>query len=189
MSDRGIKPSLPRSGQLSQFRSARLGLTTYDLQLWKVITPRSNFFSGVLELYGKPIELRIPYTLPVIPQPLPSNVVEGEHFVIADLRRLILSSARSSGGLVVEASSWVQGDGSASGSSTSLSEDSSSSQPVPSRRTISGRPEWLPLPDQVAKSAPRVITIKRRGEVEGRNAPRSKGEDFVPWVSAKQEDF
>ena len=27
-----------------------------------------------------------PYTLPVIPRPLPSNVVEGEHFVLADVR-------------------------------------------------------------------------------------------------------
>ena len=26
-----------------------------------------------------------PYTLPVIPPPLPSNVVEGEHFVLADV--------------------------------------------------------------------------------------------------------
>ena len=26
-----------------------------------------------------------PYTLPVIPRPLPSDIVEGEHFVIADL--------------------------------------------------------------------------------------------------------
>ena len=26
-----------------------------------------------------------PYTLPVIPRPLPSNVVEGEHFVLADV--------------------------------------------------------------------------------------------------------
>ena len=50
-----------------------------------------------------------PYTLPVIPRPLPSDVVEGEHFVIADLRRLVFSSARPSGGPVVEASSRVQG--------------------------------------------------------------------------------
>ena len=35
MSDLGVKPSLSRSGQLSQ--SARLGVTTYDLQLRKVI--------------------------------------------------------------------------------------------------------------------------------------------------------
>ena len=50
-----------------------------------------------------------PYTLPVIPRPLPSDVVEGEYFVIADLRRLVSSSAHSSGGPVVEASSRVQG--------------------------------------------------------------------------------
>ena len=37
MSELGFKPSLPRSGQLSQ--SAWLGVTTYELQLRKVITP------------------------------------------------------------------------------------------------------------------------------------------------------
>ena len=67
-----------------------------------------------------------PYTLPVIPRPLPSDIVEGEHFVIADLRRLISSSARPSGGPVIEASSQMQGAWSASSSSTSPSEDSSS---------------------------------------------------------------
>ena len=40
MSDQGVRPSLPRSCQLSQ--SARLGVTTYDLQLLKVITPSSE---------------------------------------------------------------------------------------------------------------------------------------------------
>ena len=30
-----------------------------------------------------------PYTLPVIPRSLPLNVVEGEHFVLADVRRLV----------------------------------------------------------------------------------------------------
>ena len=107
-----------------------------------------------------------PYTLPIIPRPLPSDIVEAEHFVIADLRCLISSSARPSGGPVVEASSRVQGAGSASGSSISLSEDSSSAQPVPSRRTKSSHPERLPLPEQVVGSAPppppRVITIKRK---------------------------
>ena len=48
-----------------------------------------------------------PYTLPVIPRPLPSNVVEGEHFVLADVRRLTSGSASSSRDLVVEASSRV----------------------------------------------------------------------------------
>ena len=130
-----------------------------------------------------------PYKLPVTPRPLPSDIVEGEHFVIADLRRLISSSARPSGGPVVEASSRVQGAGSASGSSTSPSEDSSSAYPIPSRRTRSSHSERMPLPGQVAGFAPRVIKIKRKGAAGQRNAPGSKGEDFVPWVSAEHEDF
>ena len=69
-----------------------------------------------------------PYTLPVIPRPLPSNVVEGEHFVLADVRQLASGSASSSKDLIVEASSRVQGARSASGSSDSSSRvfDSSS---------------------------------------------------------------
>ena len=46
-----------------------------------------------------------------------------------------------------------------------------------------------PLPKKVAGSAPRVITIKRKGAVWQRNAPRSMGEDLVPWVSGEHEDF
>ena len=67
-----------------------------------------------------------PYNLPIIPRLLPSDVMEGEHFFIADLRRLVSSSTRPSGGPVVKASSRVQGAWSASGSSTSPSEDTSS---------------------------------------------------------------
>ena len=68
-----------------------------------------------------------PYTLLVIPQPLPSHIVEGEHFVIADLRRLVSCSASSSRDPVIKTSSWMQGAGSALRSSASLSRGSSSS--------------------------------------------------------------
>ena len=34
-----------------------------------------------------------------------------------------------------------------------------------------------------------MVTIKRKGETGGRNAPRSKGENFIPWVSGEPEDF
>ena len=44
MLDLGVRPSLPSSGQLSQ--SARLGVTMYDLQLRKVITPSSELRLG-----------------------------------------------------------------------------------------------------------------------------------------------
>ena len=37
-----------------------------------------------------------PYTLPVIPRPLPSNVMEGEHFVLVDVRCLASGGASSS---------------------------------------------------------------------------------------------
>ena len=78
-----------------------------------------------------------PYTLPVIPRPLPSHVVEREHFVIVDLRRLVSGSASSSRNPVIEASSRVQGAGSTSRSSASSSGGFSSSPPAPSQRTRS----------------------------------------------------
>ena len=45
------------------------------------------------------------------------------------------------------------------------------------------------MPEQVAGSAPRVVTIKRKGAAGRQNAPGSKGEDFIPWVSGEPEDF
>ena len=46
-----------------------------------------------------------PYTLPVNPWSLPSNIVEGEHFVLADVRHLTSGGASSFRDLVIEASS------------------------------------------------------------------------------------
>ena len=124
-----------------------------------------------------------PYNLPIIPRPLPQDVVEGEHFVVADLRRLVSRGASSSRDPVVEASSRVQGVGSMSGASTSSSGSSSSSPPpAPGRGTRRGHPERPPLPMQVPGPAPRVVRINWKGELGRRNAPGSKGEDFVPWV-------
>ena len=34
-----------------------------------------------------------------------------------------------------------------------------------------------------------MITIKRKGAAGRRNAPGSKGEDFIPWVSGEPKDF
>ena len=68
-----------------------------------------------------------PYTIPVIPRPLSSDVVEGEHFVVTDLRRLVSRGASSSRDPTVEASSQVQG---AFEAFTSSSGSSSSSPPL-----------------------------------------------------------
>ena len=120
-----------------------------------------------------------PYTLSVIPRPLPADVMEGEHFVIADLRRLVSGNSCSSNGQVIEASSRVRGTGSALGSSISSSGGSSSFPPVPGRRARSGRVERLVPPAQVAGPAPRVVKIKRKWATGRRNAPGSKG----GWIS------
>ena len=128
-----------------------------------------------------------PYTLSVIPRPMPSHVVEGEHFVIADFQRLVSGSASSSRDLVIEVSSWVQGAGSASWSSASSRGGSSSSPPAPGRGARSSRPEHPLPPAQVAGPAPGVVKVKRKRASGCRNASGSKVEDFVPWVPADTE--
>ena len=129
-----------------------------------------------------------PYNLPVIPRPLSWDVVEGEHFVIADLWRLVSRGASFSRGPVVEASIQVKDGGSTSGASTSSSGSSSSSPPAPGRGARRGYPERPPLQVQVSGPAPRVVRIKRKGASGRRNAPGSKGEDFVPWVPNVSEE-
>ena len=94
-----------------------------------------------------------PYTLPVIPWPLPSNVVEGEHFVLADVRHLAFGSVSSSRDLVVEASSQVQGAQSSSLSPASSSRVPDLSSTTDREASRQGPEHVLPLA-QVAKAAP-----------------------------------
>ena len=129
-----------------------------------------------------------PYNLSVIPYPLPLDVVEREHFIVADLQHLVSRGASSSRDLAVEASSRVQSVGSTSGAFTSSSGSSDSSLPVPGWGTRSGHPERLRLPVQVVGPSPRVVRIRRKGAPGRRNWPRSKGEDFVPWVPTDSEE-
>ena len=44
MSDQGVRPSLLRSGQVSQFRSARLGVTTGCDYVWSLTSEGHNSF-------------------------------------------------------------------------------------------------------------------------------------------------
>ena len=127
-----------------------------------------------------------PYTLPVIPRPLPSNVVEGEHFVLADVRRLASGGASSSRDLVVEASSRVQGARSASGSSASSSRGPDS--PADGREASGCGPERILPLAQVTRAAPRVVKIKRKKTLKRRKAPGSRCENFVPWVPNQSDD-
>ena len=87
-----------------------------------------------------------PYNLLVIPRPLLPNVVEGKHFVVADLQRLVSRGANSSKDLAVEASILVQGVGNVSGAFTSSSGSFGSSLPIPGRVTRSAHLERHRLP-------------------------------------------
>ena len=127
-----------------------------------------------------------PYTLPVIPRPLPSNVVEGEHFVLANVRRLASDGASSSRDLVVEASSRVQGARSALGSSASSSRGLGS--PAAGREASGHDPEHILPLAQVTRVAPRVVKIKRKKVLKRRNEPGSRCENFVPWVPNHPDD-
>ena len=46
------------------------------------------------------------YNVSIIPRPLPSEIVEGEHFVTADLLRLIPGSSSSAREVESEAAGW-----------------------------------------------------------------------------------
>ena len=67
-----------------------------------------------------------PYSLPIIPRPLPSEIVNREHFVIADLLNLTAGSGSSSRVLDAETSSRELVSRTLSGSSASTSGGSSS---------------------------------------------------------------
>ena len=102
--------------------------------------------------------------------------------MLADVRCLASGSASSSRGLVVEASSRVQGDQSASRSSASLDRGPGSSSSSPGRRSRGDFPERsLPLA-QITGAAPRVVKVKRKRVLRRRNAPGSRRENFIPWV-------
>ena len=128
-----------------------------------------------------------PYTLPVIPRPLPSNVVEGEHFVLANVRRLASGNVSSSRDLVVEASSRVQGARSLSQSPTSSSRGPDSSSAADREVSGQGLERVLPLA-KVALAVPRVVKIKCKKAFKRRDAPRSRFEDFVPWIPNRPHD-
>ena len=123
-----------------------------------------------------------PYNLLIIPRPLPSEIMDREHFITPDLLNLIAGGASSSRDLDVETSSWELVSQTSSGSSASTSGGSGSAQPVPSRGERGSHPKNLPLPRKGTSTAPRVLNIKKGGTNRRLKAPRAQVKDFVPWV-------
>ena len=94
-----------------------------------------------------------PYSLPIIQRPLPSEIVDGEHFFIADLLRLISGCASTSEGAKAEIADRGPGARSPSRPSASNSKGSNSAHPVSRRGERGSLSERLPLPSRGGKSA------------------------------------
>ena len=123
-----------------------------------------------------------PHSLLIIPRPLPSKIVDGEHFVTTNLLSLIASSASPFGDPEVEASNREQASRAPYVPSASTSGDSSLTPPRPSRGERGIRLARLPLPRKGTGSAPRVLKIKKKGTNWGKNTVGAQVKDFVPWV-------
>ena len=60
--------------------------------------------------------------------------------------------------------------------------------PLPARELREVIPRGPPCLCKCPDPPPRVVRIRRKGALERRNAPGSKGEDFVPWVPTDSEE-
>ena len=114
-----------------------------------------------------------PYSLPIIPRSLPSEIVGGEHFVTTDLLDLLAGRAPSPGDPEVEALSLEQALRASSVPSTFTSGGSSSALPVPGSEEESVCPAGLPLPRKRIDPAPQVLTIKKKMTTQGKSARRA----------------
>ena len=118
----------------------------------------------------------------MIPRPLPSEVVVGEHFVNADLLCLISGGASTSGGVEIEIADRRSVARSPSRPSASNSRGYGLAQPSLRQSKGGGPPERLPLPSRGGKFAPRVLKVKKKKAAGGVNAPDTQERDFIPWV-------
>ena len=123
-----------------------------------------------------------PYSLPIIPRLLPSEIVDEEHFVTTNRISLIVGSASPSGNPEAETSNKEQAPRASSVPSASTSGDSSPAPPGPSQSERAICPARLPLPRKGTGSAPQILKIKKKGTNRGKNAPEAQVKDFVPWV-------
>ena len=126
-----------------------------------------------------------PYSLPIIPQSLPSEIMSGEHFVTTDLLDFLAGRAPSIGDPEVEALSREQALRASFVPSTSTSGGSSSALPVPGPEAGSVCPVGLPLLRKKIDPSPRVLMIKKKRTTQGKSARGAQMEDFIPWVRSE----
>ena len=123
----------------------------------------------------------VPYNVQVIPHHLPTEIVEEEHYVTADLLNLLLGSSSPGREPEIEAAGRKLVIRTKPGQPSSTSEDSSS-VPQTSRQGERGsRLGSLPLARKGSRPAPRAL--KRKKGTSGRQkVPGAGVEDLVPWV-------
>ena len=123
-----------------------------------------------------------PYTLPVIPHPLPTELVEGEHYVIADLLTLVPSNSsptQTSETEVVGRELEIN----LRPEQPSLAREDPGVAPRASKEVDRGsRLKRLPFTKKGSRSAPQA-SKKGRRVPERRRAPGTRVEDFIPWVA------
>ena len=122
-----------------------------------------------------------PYSVPIIPGPLPIEIVEGEHYVTTDLLNLLLSSSSLGREPETEAAGQELAIRTQPKQPSSASEDSGLAPQASRQGERGSRLERLPLERKSSRPAPKAL--KRKKGTSGReNVPGAKVEDFVPWV-------
>ena len=123
-----------------------------------------------------------PYTLPVIPHPLPTEIVEGEHYVFADLLTLVSGSsspAQTSETEVVGQELTI----SLRPEQPSLAREDPGVAPRASKEVDRGiRLKRLPFTKKGSRPTPQA-SKKGRRVPQWRRAPGTGVEDFIPWVA------
>ena len=122
-----------------------------------------------------------PYSVLVIPRPLPTEIVEGEHYVTADLLNLLPGSASPGREPEIEEAGRELVIHTRPGQPSSASEDSGLALQASRRGERGSRLERPPLVRKGSYLTPKAL--KRKKGTSGRQkVPRAGVEDFVPWV-------
>ena len=120
-----------------------------------------------------------PYTVPIIPHPLPSKVVEGEHFVVADLLSLIPSGSSPARKAGSEATGRELVISTQSTQPSSTSEDSCPVPQAAKQVEGGGRSERPPLAIKDSRLTPQALKKKKGRRLKFAGVEE---EDFISWV-------
>ena len=124
-----------------------------------------------------------PYIIPVIPRPLPVEIVEVEHYVIVDLLILATCSSSPANNFETEAVSLGLVISTQSGQPSSTRGGISALSPKHLRRTIGVVISRVSLLRKKGSRPAPQASKKERRVPERLKTPKARVEDFVPWVS------